>query len=196
MTKRESSTRSRILRAAIEEIAETGIGGARTRSIAERAGVNSALVHYHFRTMEDLIAEAAASVVADLADMAAAGVGAPTVAEGLDALNEMITATDLTAPGWRVLLEVMVNTPRNPRLGGFVLGWLAEYRAAMTVRLERAVADGELPAGVDTEGLALALMALYDGLGLYGYVDPNLDVRRAGRAVADLLIRPEKGTPP
>jgi len=189
MTKADDQgpTRERILRAAIEEIADKGIGGARTRGIAERAGVNNALVHYHFKTMDDLIIEAAAAVFAGLADMAAATLTSPSVVEGMDEMNDLVAGIDPDEPGWQVLLEAMVHTPRRPRLSGFVLGWLDDYREALRERLDRAVAEGELPESIDTEGLSLALMALYDGLGLYGFVNPDLDIRRAGRSISHLL---------
>jgi AcrR family transcriptional regulator len=40
-------------------MAEVGIDRVRTRAIAERAGVNPALVHYHFGSMSALVMEAA-----------------------------------------------------------------------------------------------------------------------------------------
>jgi AcrR family transcriptional regulator len=187
------TTRQRILEAAIAEISERGIAGARTRSIAERAEVNNALVHYHFKSMDDLIAEAAAAVFAQMTDAAFSVLTTPSLTEGLDQMSEFVGRVDPNEPGWQALLEVMVNTPRNPRLGELVLGWLAEYRIAVRDRLDRAVAEGELPAGVDTDALSLALMALFDGLGLYGYVEPSFDVRRAGESIADLLRRLQQG---
>ncbi|MCA9521465.1 MAG: TetR/AcrR family transcriptional regulator [Myxococcales bacterium] len=48
------NTRERILRAAGECFAESGFDGASTRQIAERSGVNKALIHYHFKTKEEL----------------------------------------------------------------------------------------------------------------------------------------------
>ena len=53
----EPSARERILQAACDLIAERGIGGARIAQIAKAAGVSTALVHYHFRTREVLLAE-------------------------------------------------------------------------------------------------------------------------------------------
>ena len=52
----ERSARERILQAACELVAERGIGGARIAQIAKTAGVSTALVHYHFRTREVLLA--------------------------------------------------------------------------------------------------------------------------------------------
>lgn len=46
-----------ILKAALNELAEVGIGNARTSSIAKRAGVTTGLLHYYFGTKENLIKE-------------------------------------------------------------------------------------------------------------------------------------------
>lgn len=54
-----SDSRQRILAAAIEEFGELGYEGATIRSIAARAGVDTALVHHYFGTKADLFAEAA-----------------------------------------------------------------------------------------------------------------------------------------
>lgn len=43
-----------ILKAATEEFLEKGLDGARTVSIAKRAGVTHAMLHYYFRTKEQL----------------------------------------------------------------------------------------------------------------------------------------------
>jgi TetR/AcrR family transcriptional regulator len=47
--------RSQILAAALDVFAERGFHGARTRELAERAGVSEALLFRHFSTKEDLI---------------------------------------------------------------------------------------------------------------------------------------------
>lgn len=47
-------TETRILRAALDEFASRGLGGARMQAIADRAGVNKALLHYYFRSKDHL----------------------------------------------------------------------------------------------------------------------------------------------
>lgn len=54
-----SDSRERILSAAVAEFGERGYESATIRSIAARAGVDSALVHHYFGTKADLFAEAA-----------------------------------------------------------------------------------------------------------------------------------------
>ena len=49
-----TDTKARILDAADEIFVRRGIDGARMQEIADRAGVNKALLHYHFRSKADL----------------------------------------------------------------------------------------------------------------------------------------------
>jgi AcrR family transcriptional regulator len=53
-----SDSRARIIASAVDDFAEKGYDGATIRSIAARAGVDSALVHHYFGTKADLFAEA------------------------------------------------------------------------------------------------------------------------------------------
>jgi TetR/AcrR family transcriptional regulator len=49
-----SETETKIFLAALVEFAERGRDGARMQAIADRAGINKALVHYYFRSKEKL----------------------------------------------------------------------------------------------------------------------------------------------
>lgn len=54
MTHRRPTAPDRILDAGLREFSAHGAGGARTRRIAERAGVNKQLIHYYFRNKSGL----------------------------------------------------------------------------------------------------------------------------------------------
>ncbi len=56
-TKGVKAPEERILLAATEEFAAKGFFGARTQSIADAAGVNKAMLHYYFRSKENLYSE-------------------------------------------------------------------------------------------------------------------------------------------
>jgi len=60
--------RRRLLAAAREEFASAGLSGARTRSIAERAGVAEALLYRHFGSKEELFREAVLSPLQAMMD--------------------------------------------------------------------------------------------------------------------------------
>ena len=50
----DSHTREKIFRAATEIFEEKGYAAARMQEIADRAGINKALLHYYFTTKEQL----------------------------------------------------------------------------------------------------------------------------------------------
>jgi AcrR family transcriptional regulator len=60
------ATRDRILRAAVAEFAEKGLGGARVDEIAERAGANKRMLYHYFGNKEDLFLAALESVYEDI----------------------------------------------------------------------------------------------------------------------------------
>src|SRR6187397_1098725 len=87
----EASTRERIVEATVELMAEIGIDRVRTRAIAERAGVNPALVHYHFGSISALVMEAAEyALLQELGPSVDVFVSAATVQEGITAILEWI----------------------------------------------------------------------------------------------------------
>lgn len=53
-TDRSADTRAKILDAAVQEFSARGLAGARTERIATLAGVNKALLYYHFDSKENL----------------------------------------------------------------------------------------------------------------------------------------------
>lgn len=185
----DQDTRAKLVAAAVEEIADRGWKGARTRSIAERAGVNSGVVHYHFGSMEDLLLEAVASTFVTVTELATESIHAETIALGLDGMLDAIGEVDPSDPNWQVLVEALVQSARVPRLRQMTVGILDQYRAGMVMRLDAGIAAGELPPDTDTEGLALALMALLDGFGLYAFVNPDYDTARAGHALVALITK-------
>ncbi len=54
MNKEDKITEDKIFDAATEEFEEKGMDGARMQNIADRAGINKALLHYYFRTKDKL----------------------------------------------------------------------------------------------------------------------------------------------
>ena len=52
--KKSEQTRNKILSAALDEFASKGFAGTRMDQIAHVAGVNKAMIYYHFASKEDL----------------------------------------------------------------------------------------------------------------------------------------------
>jgi len=66
---RTSPTHERLIEAAFEEFSTKGIAGARTRTIAERAGCNEVTLFRHFGSKEALLEASVAHAAADLLDV-------------------------------------------------------------------------------------------------------------------------------
>jgi AcrR family transcriptional regulator len=65
-TRDADRTQQEILRAAMAEFAELGLGGARIDSIAERAGVNKRLIYYYFASKDELFLAVMEQTYADI----------------------------------------------------------------------------------------------------------------------------------
>jgi len=65
-TRDADRTQQEILRAAMAEFAERGLGGARIDNIAERAGVNKRLIYYYFGAKDELFLAVLEQTYADI----------------------------------------------------------------------------------------------------------------------------------
>jgi AcrR family transcriptional regulator len=65
-TRDADRTQQEILRAAMDEFSERGLGGARIDSIAERAGVNKRLIYYYFGAKDELFLAVLEQTYADI----------------------------------------------------------------------------------------------------------------------------------
>lgn len=72
------STEERILEAATKEFLHKGYAGARTTDIAEAAGVTHAMLHYYFRTKENLFDKIIESKIGMLRDIMLDTLGDPS----------------------------------------------------------------------------------------------------------------------
>jgi AcrR family transcriptional regulator len=181
------STRARILDAAVEEMAEVGIDRVRGRAVADRAGVNPALVHYYFGTMAALVLEAAQhALVNDLGPSIEAFASRATVQEGVAAILEWIVECGRT-PGATILAEAMVKGTRDPEFRSWSRNAARRFRALILERLEEGRDKGEIDADLDLEATAMLLAAALDGLLFHHLVDPKLAVTRAEAPIVALL---------
>jgi AcrR family transcriptional regulator len=170
------TTRSALLRAAVEAVVDLGWQGASVREIAGRAGVPVGGIHYHFGGRDALLLEATMAQVAGMFATPAAGIAAArTVDELLGEVLGWAHTADAT-PGQRtLLLEVMLASRREPAVTTALDAALAGYREAVTAALARV--------GVDpAPGLVAALVAQTDGLWLHELVEPGFPSAQASAA--------------
>lgn len=58
--------KGKILKAALKEFLKLGKSGAKTKAIAEKAGVNKAMIHYYFKNKETLFTECITTILKDM----------------------------------------------------------------------------------------------------------------------------------
>lgn len=183
----ERSTRARILDATVELMAEVGIDRVRARAVAERAGVNPALVHYYFGTMAALVVEAAQhALLTELGPAVDAFASGDTVQEGVASILDWIAQYGRT-PGATILAEAMVKGTRDPRFRSWSRDAARRFRALILVRLEQGRDAGDIDADLDLEATAVVLAAALDGLLFHHLVDPKLAVTSAAAPIAAML---------
>jgi AcrR family transcriptional regulator len=176
------------LDAAVDLIGELGWSAVTSRGIAERAGVNNGVVHYHFGSMDALRKGAVEHALAALLDDSVGAFTAATTArDAVGALAEALPSPAMADAATTVVLEAMLHAPRDTHVREQMSQMLVTYRDAIDQKLRDDVAAGRLPSATDTTQLAVALLACLDGLVLHAMVDHRLDVRAAAATVAALL---------
>jgi AcrR family transcriptional regulator len=181
----DTGTRERLLDAAARGIAEHGWDGVTTRRVAELAGLNQGLVHYHFGSMAALRRAAVLRVMAAELDAPTAALVADVpVEKAVVECLSAVAATDPRSPSSVVLFEAMLASARDAELRAVMRHALDAFRDLLVDRI-RAVG------GTDPAASAMLVTAALDGLFLHRVVDPELDITAAGSSIRAALMLEE-----
>jgi TetR/AcrR family transcriptional regulator len=108
-------TRARILAVAEELFADRGFDATSVDAIARKAGVNKALIYYHFASKDDLIVKLFGGIVAELEAMTAAPVAGPRGARPPTLRQELRRELDGLRPRRRILSLMLAEALRPER---------------------------------------------------------------------------------
>ncbi|MFJ4503498.1 TetR/AcrR family transcriptional regulator [Streptomyces sp. NPDC088864] len=167
-----ADTRTKLLDGALATLTGQGIAKTSARSIAAAAGVNQALVFYHFGTVDDLLAAACRH---------GAEQRLATYRERLDevrSLGELLAvarelhASERAGGHVAVLGQLLAGGQTQPRLATATAAGLTLWTDEIARVLDRVLAGTPLAEFVDVPGLAKAASAAFVGLELYEGVDP------------------------
>ncbi|MEV5803546.1 TetR/AcrR family transcriptional regulator [Streptomyces collinus] len=163
---RTADTRERILTAACEVIAEIGFEKIRMRMVAERAGVSTALLHYHFDTREKLFTEAMTHSFASTAlDAERDAETAPAAVVLARILRSLLPTDPELRQDWRLWQELWARSLRDETTRAFAVDLYAQLHAWVAGAVRRGIASGEF-APVDVDGLSTLVLSLSDGYGI------------------------------
>jgi AcrR family transcriptional regulator len=146
--------------AAVDVLRHEGFAAATARTIAARAGLNQALVFYHFGSVMDLLLAAL-----DAVSM-----------ERRRRYEELLAAVDDPV----VLAEMVAGVSSTPGLGAEVKARVMPWTELAAGAVRSAVAASPLASVVDPDEVAYVVVALYVGLEMLSHLDGD---RSAARAV-------------
>ena len=160
-----ADTRQRLIDGTIETIRRHGLAGTSARSIATTAGLNQALVFYHFGSVHDLLKAACLAAIRDRL---------PLLEERLSRVHSLpdllVAGRELHAER-QVLAQLMAGAKGNPQLAETTAAALQLWITPIQATLDRLLAAPN-NSGQDNSGLAEALCAGFIGLELLAGVDP------------------------
>lgn len=156
--------RNEILEVTCQVVIERGFAGTRISDVAKRLEVSSSLIHYHFDSKEQLLAEAFENYARhDVAEMEAAIAGAPNSIAELDRAIQSYVPEGSGDVEWMLWIDAWGEALRNPMMKR-ISQELDEQTEAL---LERVLRDGArsgeflCPSPKDA---AMRITALVDGL--------------------------------
>jgi AcrR family transcriptional regulator len=175
-------TRQRLIDGTIETIRTPGLTGASARTIAAAAGVNQALVFYHFGSVHDLLKVAClAATEARVAPFVERLDGVADLRELL-ALGRRPHAEERAEGNVMVLAQMLAGAQSEPALAEATRDALQLWITPVEQALARLLTDSPIAEVIDTAGLARAVCAGFVGLELYEGVSPD-----GARAALDTL---------
>ncbi len=170
-TAKSAETKTKLLEGALRTLTEQGIAKVSARTIATAAGVNQALVFYHFGSVDELLA-------------AACRYGAErSVARYRDRFVEVTSLSELLAVGREIheqeragghvalLGQLLAGAQTHDSLGPATAAGLELWIAEIETVLVRVLAGTPFGEFADPAGLARAVAASFVGIELYEGVD-------------------------
>ncbi|MET9915933.1 TetR family transcriptional regulator [Streptomyces sp. NPDC006435] len=166
---RGTETREKIIEAAASLIPELGWGDVSSRRVAERAGVNTGVIHYHVGSIGELRRIAAVRRIRTFfLDRIDGALSLADPAEAVETMLRALSANDPRDPELLLLYESLVAASRDDELRAEIAALLAELRQRLCDWFgARGVAH---PLTV-----AVTLTAAIDGYLLQRSLDPSVE---------------------
>jgi len=170
-----------ILRAAVDELAESGYGAFTIESVAARAGVGKSTIYRHWPDRLALIADAFETFHEQMVP----SLETRSPRESVELLIRHVAEIVVDSTFTRCIPALIEGAERDARVREFHHRYSAERRQALIDLIAQGIACGDFPAGLDPELATIALLGpiFYRRL-MSG--DP-FDPARAGDLVATVL---------
>jgi TetR/AcrR family fatty acid metabolism transcriptional regulator len=188
----DQARRAQIVAAAIDTIAEVGIGDASLARIAARAGTSKGVIGYHFAGKDELLGEIVAQVLRQATmymgpRLQEAPPGRPKLRAYIEAnLAFMRDNRNLMIALFQILTGV--RDERNQPRFGFAGGGDA-FTAPLEQLLQRLQESGELRPDVDVSAVAMVVRSAIDSVPARLARDATFDIDRFAAGLVFLVER-------
>lgn len=158
--------REEILEVTCQVVIERGFAGTRIADVAKKLGVSSSLIHYHFDSKEQLLAEAFAHYAKkDVAEMLAEVEAAPTSVAQLDRVVQNYVPEGSDDMEWMLWIDGWGEALRNPMMKRISQELDAQSAELLETVIRRGVDRAEFVC-TDPAAAAMRITALVDGLAI------------------------------
>jgi AcrR family transcriptional regulator len=184
-------SRQALVRGAVEALRDVGYAGASAREIARRAGCNQGLVFYYFGSVPNLLLAALDEVSETRRLRYQEAVDRASGLAGLVDTAQAVFEEDLDAGHIAVLAEMIAGATSTRGLAPEVAARIAPWRTFAADAVGGVLDGTSLPALVEPDLLAHAIVALYLGLEMLAHLDgdraPALSLFDRARQLTGLL---------
>jgi AcrR family transcriptional regulator len=161
-----------------------GFNGASARSVAAEAGVNQALVFYHFGTVAELLLAALDEVSARRLRRYSSELVEVRDLVSLVELAARMFREDIDSGDITVLAEMISGSSSNPELGAEVAKRMAAWKGFASTAIESGLTGSGLSSLVPMDEAAHAAVALFLGLEMLSHLEGD---RAAATSLFELL---------
>ncbi|WP_367320732.1 TetR/AcrR family transcriptional regulator [Streptomyces sp. HUAS ZL42] len=170
-TAKSQETKTKLLEGALRTLTEQGIAKTSARTIATAAGVNQALVFYHFGSVDELLAAACRYGAERTVSRYRARFDEVTSLSELLVVGRQIHEQERAGGHVALLGQLLAGAQTHATLGPATAAGLELWIAEIEKVLSRVLATTPFGEFTDPSGLARAVAASFVGIELYEGVD-------------------------
>jgi AcrR family transcriptional regulator len=161
----KAELKEKIIQAAIESFSQTGFDRTKMEDIAKRLGLSKGTIYLYFKSKEDLfLAICEHNIQRSDREDAGLFVRKENVASDAEQIYDNIRRREQGND--RVMLEMVAESARNPKLRKSMYELHARIQDHVMKQVRNRIEEGFIKKDVDATSLAIALVALYDGLAI------------------------------
>jgi AcrR family transcriptional regulator len=166
-----TDTRTRLMEGTMEALRTQGIAGVSARTIAAAAGVNQALVFYHFGSVDELLTATCLWSTRQQVEEYRQRFATVNSLRELQTVGRDMHAQERDAGNVAVLAQLLAGAQTNPAIAAATRDSFALWVEEIETTLVRLLAGSPLGEVADVPGLARAVSASFIGMELYAGVD-------------------------